>query len=218
MVKVLGVDEAGKGPCIGSLFLVGVVVEEEDIPKLESIGVKDSKLLTHKKRVAMEKEIKEIAVKLKIIKILPKEIDYAVEGNDGLNLNWLEAHKTAEIINELKPDIAIIDCPSPNIAKYKEYLSALLDNPNIKLILEHHAEKYFPVGAASIVAKVEREKEVEEIESMVNESIGSGYPSNQICQKFIKNNFEKYPGLFRQSWSTWKNHAHMKNQKKIGEF
>lgn len=218
----LGIDEAARGPCIGSLFIVGAMFHERDLDKLKSLGVKDSKLLIHKKRVELENEIKKIANKIKIIKVTPKEIDSAVEGNDGLNLNWLEAIKQAEIINELKPDQVIIDCPSPNIKKYTEFLKEKIDRElvdKIEFIVAHHADRDFiAVGGASIIAKVEREKEVEEIEKMVGESIGSGYPSNPICQKFIKNNFEKYPGLFRQSWSTWKNHDHMKNQKKIGEF
>ena len=120
MVDVLGVDEAGKGPVIGSLFIAGVLIEEENISKLESIGVKDSKLLTHKKRIILADNIKKIVKKYKILQIKPSEIDRAVGKEDGLNLNWLEAHKTAEIINILKPDRAIIDCPSPNISKYKE--------------------------------------------------------------------------------------------------
>ena len=145
MVFICGIDEAGKGPVIGNLVIVGVLIEENNISKLEKMGVKDSKLLTHKKRIFLSEKIKKIAEKYKIIKIEPIEIDNAIDGDQSLNLNWLEAHKTAEIINELKPDKAIIDCPSPNIKKYKDYLIKLLDNKEIELIIEHHAEKHFPV-------------------------------------------------------------------------
>src|SRR3989338_8589740 len=207
-----------KGPCIGSLFIAGVMIDENMDDKLRAIGVKDSKLLSHKRRVELEKEIRKIAKDVMIIKVMPEEIDAAVDSGDGFNLNWLEARKQAEIINELKPDRAIIDCPSPNISKYTEYLTKLLDNKDVGLVVEHKADKNFPsVAAASIVAKVEREKEVNEIEKMVDESIGSGYVSNKICQRFIKDNFEKYPKIFRKSWSTWKNHDHMKKQAKLDE-
>src|SRR3990167_7615398 len=140
----LGVDEAGKGPVIGSLFIVGTLFDEKDLPLLKKIGVKDSKLLPHKKRIKLAEEIHKIAKKMKIIQVTPEEVDYAVMRNNGLNLNWLEAHKTAEIINELNPDKAIIDCPSPNIIKYQEYLLNLLKNKNIELIIEHKAEKHYP--------------------------------------------------------------------------
>lgn len=173
--------------------------------KLENLGVKDSKLLTQKQRELLANEIKKIA-KFKAIKIEPYEIDEAVDGDNELNLNWLEAHKTAEIINELEPDEAFIDCPSTNIEAYTNYLKKLLKKP-VKLILEHKAEKYHVVGAASILAKCIREEEVKKIEKKVGESIGTGYPSNPICQKFLKDNFEKYPEIFRKSWMTVKNHV-----------
>ena len=56
MVNILGVDEAGRGPVIGSLFIAGVLVDEKDLNKLKNLGVKDSKLLLHKK-IRYEKEL-----------------------------------------------------------------------------------------------------------------------------------------------------------------
>jgi len=168
--------------------------------------------------VLLAKEIKKIAKKFKIIQIKPEEIDKAVNRDHGLNLNWLEAHKTAEIINVLKPDKAIIDCPSPNIKKYKEYLLNLMNNKNIQLDIGHKYDfKFVEVGAASILAKVEREKEVEEIKKKYGD-IGPGYTSNEITQKFVKENFDKYPEIFRKSWMTWKNHDKAKKQRKLDEF
>ena len=193
-----------KGPCVGSLFLVGAMFNEEDVPKLKEIGVKDSKLLTHKKR-----------------KELSKEIDEAVSDDNGFNLNWLEAKKQAEIINQLKPHKMIIDCPSPNINAYTNYLKKLLDPELLEttqLVIEHRAEKHMPVAAASIIAKCEREKEVEEIEKITKESIGSGYSSNPVCQKFLKENFDKYPEFIRRSWSTFKVLDEQKKQKSLKEF
>jgi len=217
MVNVLGIDEAGKGPVLGSLFICGVLIKEKDTFKLKKIGVKDSKLLTHKKRVELAKGIKKIAKKYKIVQIKPEEIDRAVSHDHGMNLNWLEAHKTALIINELKPDKAIIDCPSPNTRKYGEYLLNLLNNKNVELIVEHKAEKYYPVGAASILAKCAREEEMDDIKKKYGNT-GPGYSSNAVTQKFVKENFDKHPEIFRKSWSTWKNHNQAKNQKKLDEF
>ena len=67
----LGVDEAGKGPVIGSLFIVGTLFDEKDLPLLKKIGVKDSKLLPHKKRIKLAEEIHKIAKKMKIIQVTP---------------------------------------------------------------------------------------------------------------------------------------------------
>jgi len=191
--------------------------EEEDIPKLIKIGVKDSKLLTHKKRIELSKKIKKLAKKIEVIKVTPSEIDDAVNGNDGLNLNWLEAKKTVEIINKLRPDKVILDCPSPNLRAYKERILSYLDK-KIELIVEHKADfKYHIVGVASIIAKVEREKEVEEIKKEYG-NIGPGYPSNSITQKFVKENWNKHPEIFRKSWSTFKKESNKKNQKSLEEF
>ena len=217
MVNILGVDEAGRGPVIGSLFIAGVLVDEKDLNKLKNLGVKDSKLLLHKKRISLAKEVKKIAKSYKIIQIKPEEIDRAVNHQDGLNLNWLEAHKTVQIINELKPDKAIIDCPSPNINKYKDYLLRLLDNKEIELTVEHKAEKYAPVAAASIIAKVSREEEIENIKKRYGE-VGPGYMSNETTQKFLKENWDKHPEIFRKSWISWDNAKKEKEQKKLDNY
>mgnify|MGYP001568329996 CR=1 FL=1 len=215
---ILGIDEAGRGPVIGPLIIAGAMFNEKDLPKLKSLDVKDSKLLTIKQINELRKKIEKIAVKTEVIKAYPKEIDEAVEGKNNLNLNWLEAHKQTEIINKLKSDKAIIDCPSTNIKKFKNYLQNLL-KVKTELIVEHKADvKYVACSAASIIAKSVREEEVAKIEKFVGESIGSGYPSNPICQEFIKHNIDKYPEIFRKSWMTYKNHKTAKMQKKLNEF
>lgn len=48
-MKVLGIDEAGRGAVIGSLWLAGVMLPLEKVGELEKIGVKDSKKLSRKK-------------------------------------------------------------------------------------------------------------------------------------------------------------------------
>lgn len=217
MIKILGIDEAARGPVIGSMFIVGVLASEEAELKFKELGVKDSKLLTHKKRCLLEGKIKDLALKVKIIQVKPEEIDNAVDGG-SINLNWLEAHKQSEIINELKPDKAIIDCPSPNCKKYTDYLKALLNDKNVELVVEHKADFNFVfVGAASIIAKCEREKEVAELKKKYGD-FGSGYMSDPYCQKFFKENFDKHPEIFRKSWAPYKKEVNGKKQKKLDEF
>ncbi|MBN1644894.1 ribonuclease HII, partial [Candidatus Woesearchaeota archaeon] len=111
MALICGIDEAGKGPAIGPLVICALVIKEEDIPKLKALGVKDSKLLTPRTRERMFNEIKKIAKRHKIVKIQPKEIDDIIMNRKSMNLNWLEAVTSADLINYLKPDKAILDCP-----------------------------------------------------------------------------------------------------------
>ena len=213
-MKVLGIDEAGRGPTIGPMIIAGVMIEDDEESKIE--GVKDSKLLPHKKRIELDKKIK-ASSKYKIIEVSPKEIDEALESNE-LNLNWLEAYKQAEIINSLNPDKAIIDCPSPNCDKFKAYLKNLLKNKKIELIVEHKADVKYPTcSAASIIAKVKREEEMDKIKKRYGNT-GPGYSSSPITQKFIKENWEKHPEIFRKTWATWKNHEKMKRQKTLEGF
>jgi ribonuclease HII len=215
----MGVDEAGRGPCVGSMFIVGVLFNEKDVPKLKSLGVKDSKLVKAKDRIPLSKEILKIAKDHKIIEVTPKEIDYAIDEDDNSNLNWLEAQKTVDIINDLKPEKAIIDCPSVNTKAYETYLKKHINNTCIELIVRHKADRDFLESAsASILAKIEREENVQAIEKKVGESIGSGYPSNKVCQVFLKNNYKKYPDIFRKSWNTYKKLIKGKPQKNIQDY
>ena len=180
--------------------------------------VKDSKLLTPKQREILYKKITKIAKAYKILVIEPQEIDEALE-SDTLNLNWLEAHKTAEITNELNPNDVFIDCPSPNIQAYSSYLKNIINNQNINLICKHKAESLFKlVAAASILAKVTRDKEIAELQKNIPEKIGSGYPADPITQKFVKENHEKYQNIIRKSWAPYKKILKNKYQKSLEEF
>ncbi len=199
MAKVLGIDEAGRGPVIGPLVIAGVMLDES---KLDLVSeARDSKLLSRDKREQLFSKYKKI--KHKLIIINPGEIDEAVESK-SLNLNWLEAIKSSMIINFLKPDKVILDCPSNNIKKYVDYVRMLLKNKKIELVGEHKAERYHIVAAASIIAKVTRDKEIEKIKKKYGD-IGSGYPSDSVTQKFLEKNWNKYPEIFRKSWKSWKN-------------
>ncbi|MFH1359194.1 MAG: ribonuclease HII [archaeon] len=214
MVKVLGIDEAGRGPVIGPLIIAGVMIKEGNEADLGE--VKDSKLLSHGKRMQLDKQIRANS-DFKVIEVSPQEIDKALESED-LNLNWLEAYKQAEIINELDPDIAIIDCPSTNCSAYEKYLKELLEDKKIKLIVENKADVNYPTcSAASILAKVRREERISELKQEYGD-IGSGYPSDPQTKNFIKNNYKKHPNIFRKTWSTYKNIAKAENQKSLDIF
>src|SRR3989338_9160258 len=113
MVLICGIDDAGRGPVIGPMIMAGVLIEDIDLDKLKTIGVKDSKLLSQTRREELFKEIIKIVKDYKIIKIYPEEIDKALFSNTS-NLNNLEGEKMAEIINYLRPEKVIVDCPSTN--------------------------------------------------------------------------------------------------------
>jgi len=216
---ILGIDEAGRGPIIGPLVICGLMVKEEDEKELVKIKVKDSKLLTKVKREQLFDKIKDISYKSEIIIINPDEIDHAVNKKDGLNLNKLEANKSAEIINLLKPDKAIIDAPSNNIKSYKQYLLKFIKNKKIELILEHKADLNHPVvSAASILAKVTRDNGIEKIKKEIKIDFGSGYMSDHKTVDFLEKYYEKYQELFRKSWIPYRDILNKKFQSKLEDF
>ena len=217
MVLICGIDDAGRGPVIGPMVLSGVLVDENDTESLKSIGVRDSKKLTPKKRTYLYNKIIKIAKKYSILTVFPDEIDGKL--NHGINLNDIEAIKSAQIINELRPERAIIDCPSPNLKAWKNYVLELLNDKKIDLIVEHKADSnHIPCAAASILSKVTRDAEIEKIKKKIGVDFGSGYSSDERTQKFLKENIDKYPEIFRKSWSTYLDHKGKKVQKKLGDF
>jgi ribonuclease HII len=209
MALILGIDDAGRGPLIGPMILAGVLVNEKQEKILKKAGVKDSKQLSQVERVKLAAIIRENSISFKVVKSFPKEIDEAIFSK--LNLNTLEAKKTAEIINSLnagKEKIkVVVDCPSVNIKSWTATLEKFLKHPeNLEISCEHKADVHHPtVSAASILAKVAREEEVEKIQKEFGNT-GSGYPSDPVTKEFLRKNGKKFSnsGIFRKSWATWK--------------
>lgn len=219
MVKILGIDESGRGPVIGPMVICGYLIDENGIGKLKSFGVKDSKLLSPEKRFELEKKLKEIADDYIIIIISAKEID---EIRDRTNLNKMEIEKIQKIINLLNPDKVIIDSPERNTERFVEKIKNRLINKKIEIIAENFADrKYLSVSAASIIAKVTRDKLIEDIKRKYNIEFGNGYPSNELTQKFLKEWFKKYksfPEFVRKSWVTIENIKKNEEQRKLIHF
>jgi ribonuclease HII len=159
-------------------------------------------------------KIKAIVENFEIIAIDPKEIDAAVNGEGGLNLNWLEAVKSAKIINKLKPNKAILDCPSTNVKAYTEYVKKLVTG-RADILSEHKADQTYPiVSAASILAKVTRDDLIQELKKKHKVEFGSGYPSDPMTQLFIRKYWNKFD-FFRKTWKTYVEISKGKSQTKL---
>ncbi|MBI4150329.1 ribonuclease HII [Candidatus Woesearchaeota archaeon] len=214
---ICGIDEAGRGPMIGPLVIAATLIDDKDEKKLIALHVKDSKQLSPKQRESMFDDIKKTVKAYRIVPVSPQEIDEAVESEET-NLNWLEADHTVALINELKPDKAILDCPSPNIKAYTTYVKKKL-TIKCEIVAEHKADEKYPiVSAASILAKVTRDREIEAIKKRIGQEIGSGYPADPNTKAFVEKNYQKYPEIFRKSWESYKALIRKKGQKRLGEF
>ncbi|MFX0067919.1 MAG: ribonuclease HII [Candidatus Hodarchaeota archaeon] len=210
--KVLGIDEAGRGPVFGPMIMCGALIYENKLEQLSKIGVKDSKSLAPRKRVSLSSHIVEILDDHILLEISPKEIDDSVEKNE---LNLLEARKMAELIEKLRPDIAYVDSPQKSTERYtKKIREGLSFEP--KIIAENYAEIKYPiVAAASILAKVKRDRIIERLRQKYGD-FGSGYPADGRTKEFLVQWYKRhksFPEEVRRSWKTIKNIVRGKDSK-----
>lgn len=200
---IVGIDEAGRGPIIGPMVMVGVAIKPGQESELQALGVKDSKLLSETARNRIYKELVK-RYKYHISIISPIEIDSMVGNGKTKNLNWLEADKAAEICEALNPTKVIVDCPSPNLKAYTAFIKERVDSKR-EVICEHKADtKYIVVGAASVIAKVTRDAEIEKLKAHVGMDFGSGYMADPRTKAFVERCWNKHPEIFRHSWAPYK--------------
>lgn len=212
MYKVVGIDEAGKGPVLGSMFIGFSIITLADGLKdlnnyqnhLKDLGVKDSKLLTPKKRNELYQILKD-EMSLQYVQLTPAIID--ANFFSGGKLNDLEMRGMAKLLNDLKPDLVIVDALTARPDTFGEQLKKMLDF-ECKIIAENKADtKYEIVGAASICAKELREQEIGEIKKRIGINCGSGYPADPNTRTFLNENWDnkEFDFIFRKSWKTYSN-------------
>ena len=199
---ILGIDEAGRGSVIGPLVVGGVLVKIKKLKFLDRMGVKDSKKLSSKKRTTVSRKIKKLT-EFKTITITAHEIDTL--RNNGSNLNQIETNAMTEIIKTFNPDMCCIDCIDVNEERFHNRIQHI--NHRMKVITEHKADDtYQIVSAASIIAKVERDKQLAILRKEYGD-IGSGYPSDKNTINYLKSLNGEYPDIIRRTWNTVKNLA-----------
>ena len=196
-MKICGVDDAGRGSMIGPMVIAGISIEKKNIPKLRKLGVRDSKKLSPKKRELLYKEIVKLVDDYHVIRIPPRTIDkYVFEHN----LNHLEAKKMAEVISNLDPDLSYVDSCDVNAARFGREISDLSKKSKVKSY--HYADSRFVVvSAASIIAKVSRDRSIMRLNKTAN--LGSGYPSDKKSVNYVKkvvSSKKSLPTSIRKSW------------------
>ena len=221
MVSVIlcGGDEAGRGAILGPLVISLVSIKKSSMHRLSEIGVRDSKMLSEKKRSLLFNEIMEIADDVKVDKILPSEINDAMKSK--ISLNELEAIRFARLFDTIEEEVSTLYLDSPDVIPEKFGVRFNLSAQRLtkvvgvksdskgpgytKIVSEHKADTKYPVvSAASIIAKVTRDREIARIEKLLKMPIGSGYPSDQKTIDMIKANLKsnKLKGHIREYWNT----------------
>ena len=196
-MQICGIDDAGRGSMLGPLVISGISIDKKNLRKLSSLGVKDSKKLSPKNRELLYKKIIELVDDYYIAKIPPRSIDASVKKH---GLNELEAKYMAKVVSKLDPDTSYVDSCDVNPKRFGKEISKLSDNHKIKSY--HHADSRFViVSAASILAKVTRDRAIEKLRK--NHDLGSGYPSDSKTVKFVTKYYKtnnSLPPFVRKSW------------------
>lgn len=158
--KVCGADEAGRGPLMGNVVAACVILD----PNNPIAGLNDSKQLSEKKRDALEPLIKEKALAYGIGQCTPQEIDKM----NILNAS-LEAMKRAYENMSLKCDLILVD-GNKTIKNIEIQCQAVVKGD----------ARVAEIAAASILAKVERDRQMYELDKQYPEyqfAKHKGYPT-----------------------------------------
>ncbi len=219
--KVCGIDEAGRGPVIGSMFIGGVVVDEKNLEKLDSMGLKDSKKLSDGKRRELGEEIERFCEETLVEEITASDID---ELRNIMSLNVIELRGFAKVIKKLEPDKVYIDLPEPDGERFGKKIKEELPEhlKDIEIVAEHSADENYPVvSAASIIAKNAREDHVDSLKEKYGRDFKSGYPHDRPTIEFLEDFYHEHgelPEETRMSWSTARRIIRKKEQSNLGDF
>jgi ribonuclease HII len=211
---IIGIDEAGRGCIIGPMVICAAAINPLDEYKLKELGVKDSKKLSPHQREGLYGKVGRLCT-YTTVKITAAELNDLM---DRHNLNEIEAMKIAYAIDHLgiPGATAYVDSPDNVPAKFSKRIEKYLKT-RTKLVSANKADDtYVIVGAASIIAKVQRDREIEKIKKDTGLEFNSGYTSDPVTQKFVHNRGD-YPQLepyLRTKWSTLR----IEKQKKLVEF
>ena len=195
-MQICGVDEAGRGSMLGPLVIAGITISKSKIKLLKKLGVRDSKKLSPAAREYLYKKIIETVDDYHVIRIPPRVIDKSVANH---SLNHLEAKYMAKVISKLSPSTAFVDSCDVNSKRFGKEISELTSNTKIRSY--HHADsKFVTVSAASILAKVSRDRAIMRLGK--NHDIGSGYPSDPKTKMFVKKSLRRNRDMpfLRKSW------------------
>lgn len=199
-MDILGIDEAGRGSVLGPMVIAAVSIPEKMEKVLERMGVKDSKRIVPNRRTILSRKLKKM-FEYDMVVISAREIDEMRA--DGINLNQIEKNAMEDLILRFEPEKAIVDAVD---VKPERFQKNLREDTGFDIIAEHKADdNYIQVSAASIIAKAERDKQIEEInkEFIRQGGIGSGYPSDPTTKKFLSNyTYDEMPDFVRRSWNT----------------
>ncbi|WP_336337633.1 ribonuclease HII [Haloarcula brevis] len=208
-----GVDEAGKGPVLGSMFAAAVRADPAALPD----GVGDSKAIRPERRERLAGEIRESADAVGVAEVPVERIDA-----DGTDMNTLTVDAQAAALSSVAREglSGTVDAGDTDAARFGRRVADAVE-ADVTVRAEHGADETDPlVGAASIVAKVARDAHVAELADAYGD-VGSGYPSDPTTRAFLAEYVDRHgelPACARRSWSTCDDVLAAAEQASLGDF
>ena len=210
-----GVDEAGKGPVLGSMFAASVVAEPDRLPA----EIADSKTLAPERRENLAARLHaDSKVSIGIAEIPVARID---DPATDMNELTVAAHVEALGAVDVAGQTGTVDAGDVNADRFGRRVAKRLD-ADLTIRAEHGADERHPlVSAASVVAKVARDAHVAELNEEFAAPIGSGYPGDEQTRTFLRDYVETHgelPACARRSWQTSADVLAAAAQSDLGEF
>jgi ribonuclease HII len=223
---LVGVDEAGKGPVLGSMYVAAVGVDHE-VASGDCLpdGLDDSKRLSSERRESLDEALRELpAVSVAVVDVPPARID-----DPGTDMNTLTVAGHAAAIDALAAeteslasecDDVLVDAGDTSEARFGRRVSEHA-SVDVDVTAEHGAdETHDVVAAASVVAKVARDAEMARLAESHGD-VGSGYPSDSTTREFLADYVAEHdalPGFARASWATSRDVLDAAAQSSLGDF
>lgn len=196
-MALIGIDEAGRGPVLGSLFIAGVRIPEDHLlleTARESKSTTTKQIFETARTATKNDEIQSIVIEITAEAVTQSE-----------NLTTTTANWMIELACELTDgtDDVFVDSCYKDEAEFKSYFPQDLFD---EIVVEHKADETYPVvSTAGCMAKYHRELHITTVNQKYDVDVGSGYPSDTTTRDFLRNyysNHSCFPPETRLSWST----------------
>eukprot|EP00903_Cladosiphon_okamuranus_P011950 g11224.t1 len=216
---ILGIDEAGRGPVLGPMTYGAAYWSSADDKDVSAMGFDDSKALTPEQRTGLFDRIDatpQVGWVLRLISA--RELSDKMCRKVPYSLNVISHDAAAEMIRAVQArGVKVTQVYVDTVGDPGMYQAKLEKEfgKGVKFVVAKKADSlYKTVSAASIVAKVTRDRIIEgwrwsepNLDFSEDRNFGSGYPGDERCKKWLETNIDSvfgFPDICRFSWGTTK--------------
>lgn len=183
----VGTDEAGKGDYFGPLVIAAVCADEISASRMQEWGITDSKKVSDGRAASLARQIVAAGIPHAVIAIGPTKYNelYAKMRNLNRLLAWGHARAIENVLDKAPAQKVVTDqFGDPSLVE-----NALMQKGRtINLIQMHRGEADIAVAAASILARAEFLRRLDQLGKTVGYSLhkGAGAPVDEVAARILK--------------------------------